>query len=261
MYKIPNTLNLYGIIDFPEYFNPPNFFPFNIITYQNNNFADCDSPELYFMNLKTQPKDWHYRSKKIIYNVNSNGYRTKEWKDIDWKESIVIFGCSNTIGIGLAEDETISSQLERLCNRPVINMGVPASSIEFSFQNSVILSEYYPTPYAVVQLWTTIDRCTYFTKDSAERCGIWTPEISHYRSFVQNEYHSLMHSKFISIASRNLWKDKCKYYDATFFDRTSHYLECDYIKINDRARDLLHPGRNNAKDMALLIYKNLFLKE
>lgn len=257
MYKVPNPLNLIGVNDFPDYFDPPNFFPFNMMTHNSDKFANYDSPDRFLESKNRMPADWHYLKKEIVYKTNSNGYRTAEWKNINWKESVIIFGCSNTTGIGLAEDETISSQLEQIIRRPVINMGVPSSSIEFSFYNSVILSEYYPTPYAVVQLWTTIDRCTYFTEKSAERCGIWTPENSYFKEFVKDDYQSLMQAKFTSIASRNLWKEKCRYYDATFFDRTSYYLECDYIKIDNQARDLTHPGRNNAKEMALLISKNI----
>lgn len=261
MYKCRNPLNLIKIVEFPEYFDLPNFFPFNMITYDSNKFANYDSPELFSTNQQKKSKFWHYNSKEIVYNVNSNGYRTKDWKDIDWKESIVIFGCSNTVGIGLAEDETISSQLSLLCQRPVINMGVPASSIEFSFYNSVILSECYPTPYAVVQLWTTIDRCIHFQDLHAENCGIWKPDNSYFKEFIKNEFHPVMQAKFISLASKNLWKDRCKYYSASFFDHTSYYLECDYIKSDNQARDDLHPGRNSAKQMAFLIYENLFLKE
>ena len=40
-----------------------------------------------------------------------------------------------------------------------------------------------------------------------------------------------------------------------------HCKECDYIKSDNQARDDLHPGRNSAKQMAFLIYENLFLKE
>lgn len=257
MYSVSNKLKICGAIDFPRYFDPPNFFPFNIITYDTDRFADYDAPDRFLKNKQKMPADWHYADKEIIYKTNANGYRTLEWQDIKWEDSVVIFGCSNTTGIGLAEDETISGQLEQMIGRPVINMGVPASSIDHAFYNSVTLSEYYPTPYAVVQLWTTFERCTYFHDATAERCGMWTPDNLYYKEFVQNDYHPLMQAKFMSMASKNLWKEKCKYYDASFFDRTAHYLECDYVHIDNQARDLLHPGRHNAREMASLISSNI----
>jgi hypothetical protein len=252
MRKIP-----WGVVDFPDYFNTPNFLPVNFMTHDTNKFADFDSPDRFLENKTKMSKDWYYANKEILYNINSNGYRAPEWNTIDWKESIVIFGCSNTTGIGLAEEETINSQLSQLTDRPVINMGVPASSIDFSFYNSTILAEYYPIPYAVVHLWTTLDRCTHFSKEKIERCGVWSPNNSYYREFIRDDYQSLIQAKFISLASQNLWKDKCKYYNASFFDLTSHYLDCDYVEIDNQARDLIHPGRNNARDMATLISSNI----
>ena len=227
MYKSSSPLTLSGVVDFPNYYDPPNFFPFNMMTHGSTKFADYDSPDRFLKNKQAMPADWHYAHKMVSYSTNSSGYRAPEWDDIDWKESVVIFGCSNVTGIGLAEDETISYQLSQILNRPVINMGVPASSIEFSFYNSVILSEYYPVPYAVVQIWTTLDRCTNFNINEAERCGVWTPTNTFYNEFVKDDYQALMQAKFISLASRNLWKGKCNYYDASFFDRSAYYLECD----------------------------------
>ena len=45
----------------------------------------------FFRRLKTKPKDWYYRI--IQLNIlNSHRFRTKEFKDIDWKNSIVLIG-------------------------------------------------------------------------------------------------------------------------------------------------------------------------
>jgi hypothetical protein len=256
-------MELIGAKNLPKYANSKSFFPINALTHVdkktkkvNNNFANFDSPDRFLQSLKTQPDDWHYRTKEIEYIVNSSGYRTAEWNDIDWKESIVLFGCSNVMGIGLHEDETISSYLSQELSRPVINLGAPATGMDFSFYNSVILSENFPTPYAVVQIWTTVDRCTYFDKKNLVSCGPWE-ETRFFKEYVRNDYHSIINAKFISLASNSMWKDRCKYFSATFYDRTAHYTECDYVEIDNQARDLLHPGRENALTMAKLISKNI----
>ena len=36
--------------------------------------------------LDEKPKDWYYRTNEV-YTVNSEKFRTKEFKDIDWKNS------------------------------------------------------------------------------------------------------------------------------------------------------------------------------
>ena len=243
-------------IKIPDYFSPPNFLPINMVTFSTKNFANYDSPDRFKKNLKRQPPDWKYRSKKIVYNVNSNGYRAPEWKDVDWKNSIVVFGCSNVAGIGLADDETISYQLEKMIGRPVINFGAPASSIEFSFYNSVILSHYYPTPWAVIQIWTNIERCVYFEKKLIKHHGVWSKKhaaFQRHNKFLEN---ALVKAKMFSMASCSLWKNT-KYFQSSFFEDTSRYLECPWVEIDNKARDLLHPGKGSANQMAELIFKNL----
>jgi hypothetical protein len=260
--------NLHNLISTPWYFNMPKFLPVQMLMFPDNSeestydkrskkFSGTDSPDLFEKNLKIQPPSWHYRTKEIIYNANSNGYRAPEWKDVDWGESVVVFGCSNVTGIGLAEDETVTHYLSQVLNRPVINLGAPGTSMEFSLYNSAILSENYPMPYAVIQIWTGIDRCTYFDKHEPVSCGIWDTDHHYFKAYAKNDTHSLVQAKFIEMTSRNMWKGKTQYYSASYFDRVAYYTNSDWIEIDNRARDLVHPGRDNSKEMALLIADNL----
>ena len=52
---------------------------------------------------KNYTPEWKYATKRIEYHVNSDGYRTKEWSDVHWKNSIVLLGCSYVYGVGVAE--------------------------------------------------------------------------------------------------------------------------------------------------------------
>jgi hypothetical protein len=260
--------NIGPIIPTPQYFNLPNFLPIQMLMYpdsspesthdnQSKKFSGTDSPELFKQNLKTQSLDWHYRTKEIIYNVNSSGYRAPEWKDVDWNAAVVVFGCSNVAGIGVAEDETVTYYLGQLLNRPVINLGAPGSSIEFSVYNSAILAESYPVPYAVIQIWSGVDRCTHFSKDLAWHCGPWDTKHHYFKSYVKNDTHSLVRAKFLEMISRNLWKGKTKYYSASYFNKVAHYTNSEYLEIDNDARDLLHPGRHCNLKMAELIAANI----
>ncbi len=252
-------------LEIPAYVSNYKFLKASLLTYEEivdntvthtNKFSSYDSLKLLEENLKTQPADWHYRTKQITYKCNSNGYRSDEWNSINWKKAVVIFGCSCTVGVGLAEDETITHQLSNILNRPVVNIGVSASSMQFSFINSVLLSKNFPTPYAVVQLWTNVDRFTLFKEQQIEHLGPWdTAEI--YKEFVNYPYHALTEATYISTASKELWKNRCRYYSASFFNQTAYYTESDWIEIDNKARDLVHPGRNSARNMAELIAKNI----
>ena len=51
-------------------------------------------------------------SKKFTYTLNSQGYREKEWRDIDWNNSYVFLGCSHTFGVGVPNDETLPKQVQ-----------------------------------------------------------------------------------------------------------------------------------------------------
>jgi hypothetical protein len=260
MYKLTNATPL------PKYVLEHKFLKASLLTYldkskpgqltYSNKFSSYDSLELFNKNLKTQPAEWHYRKKEVTYKSNANGYRADEWDSIDWKNAVVIFGCSCTVGVGLAEDETVTEQLSKMLNRPVVNMGVSASSMQFSFINSTLLSKHFPTPYAVVNLWTNIDRFTIFKNQLIDHSGPWD-DTAIYKEYASNIYHAMTEASYIAIASRELWKTQCKYYSASFFDQTAHYTESDWVEIDNQARDLVHPGRNSAKQMAELIAKNI----
>jgi hypothetical protein len=249
---------------FPEYYKPPYFFPINVMTHTDpktgkidTNFADFDDPARFARSLASQPSDWHYRNKTIKYKMNSSGYRCPEWKDINWKEAVVLFGCSNVMGIGLAEDETIDYHVSQMLSRPVINLGAPGSGIDFSFYNSLILAENYPTPWSVVQIWTGVDRCTYFNEGFLSRCGIWDAKHHFFKEFAKDEYHSIVQAKLLSVASKQIWAERTRYFSTSFFDMTAYFTGCKDIDIDNQARDLLHPGRNSARQMAEHIVSNI----
>jgi len=123
----------------------------------SSEWQGTDSKELYLENLQKQPLDWYYRNNRVKYTLNSKGYRTEEFKKIDWAESVVMFGCSMVYGTGVTDEDTISHNLSKIIDRPVINMGVGGSSISFSLHNSLILNSFYPTPKAILK-WFTDDR-------------------------------------------------------------------------------------------------------
>jgi hypothetical protein len=223
-------------------------------------FCEIDSRELFLKNLKTQPESWRYRNKEVTYTINSQRYRTIPFENIDWKESVVLFGCSTVFGVGLSDDETIDFYLSEILGVPVINMGVIGSSINYSLHNSVILNQGYPTPKAVVNIWTLIDRCVYYQNNKPISYGSWNTNNDDY-FFHWNKYNDnpLVNAIFAQMISRQIWQPKTKYYEATFFHETANDLDCDCIIDVDKARDLIHPGYMSSKLMANLISKNLKL--
>lgn len=226
----------------------------------NKSYIGTDSLETFNENLKKMPNDWYYRTNKVVYQQNKKGYRTKKFKDIDWEKSVVLFGCSNTFGVGLTEEDTISSRLSHELKCPVINMGMPGTSIWYSLFNSIILNEYYPTPRGVVQIWSAPNRTLYFYKKSIHDFGHWNIEKNNYMDLWNKDFtHSEMYTLFASMISRQIWESRTKYFETTFFFETRDILNCDFIDSIDLARDNIHPGRETAKIAAKKIAKELNL--
>ena len=90
---------------------------------------------------------WDYKNNKMLpgryetkegitYNINSKGFRGKEFKKIKEKKRIIAFGGSTTIGVESPDDMTYPAHLEKILNKKnlnyeVINMGFGSKSLNF----------------------------------------------------------------------------------------------------------------------------------
>lgn len=228
----------------------------------NKNWSIGESPQLFEENKKKMSGDWKYLTKKVEYNVNASGYRTRNWKDINWKGSIVIFGDSCTFGSGLAEDETISAVLERKLGRPVINMGAPGCSNHQIVNNCSTLINKFDVPCAVIINWSTSDRFRYYYKNGYHDVGPWDSnnagepidgvDISKlWLSTYMDRYNELCTTYYLSRTAEALWKNRTKYITISYFDYIAHYTRADqFFKIKNTARDLVHPGYENSLEVA-----------
>ena len=225
-------------------------------------FCGSEDKELFEKNLKTQPEDWYYRTHPVKYTLNSLGYRTKEFDDIDWKESIVMFGCSNVFGTGVTDEHTIPYFLEQLSGRPVINMGIPGSSIQTALHNSIILNDSkYPTPKAVVHAFTDLRRFQLYGNNLIYNYAQWSSkeDILRFSNTENTIPFNLMNVKMI----RNLWKNKTIYYEYSsfgqekLFNKLDTKIQCNIFDWDECARDLAHPGRVSTISLAKQIYKDI----
>lgn len=228
------------------------------VPHESKKWSGTDSQSLYLKNLKTQPKEWHYRDKVVQYNLNSNNYRTAEFETIDWANSIVLFGCSHVFGVGVAEDETISHHLSKIMNRPVINLGVGSSSMTFAFHNSVILSEGFPTPWAVVHIWSEISRCVCYAAQGPVHHGSWNLDNEEYmKQWAYHDYNPTTHGMMISLASKSIWANRTAYVEASYFNETAKAVNCTELELIDYARDLCHPGPKTHELTAKILSEKL----
>ena len=218
-------------------------------------FAGLDTPESFKRRLSTMPNDWHYRTKEISYISNKLGFRTVEFDQVDWQNSVVLFGCSHVFGTGLAEDETLDYQLHKKFDRPVINMGCGGSSMLYSLYNQMALHRVIK-PLAVVNVWTQIDRLTVIAGDLPLNINGFSQETYKTELFrlwnLINDRNSAKFSLLLQHTARLMWND-IPHVECTFFDSTASELTCELFEYIDRARDVNHPGPNTIRLAADII--------
>lgn len=199
-----------------------------------------------------------------LYTLNSDNYRTKEFDQINWSESVVLFGCSQTFGFAVPDNETISFHLEAILGRPVINMGESGSSIYHALYNQLVLQELELVPKAVVNLWTSTNRLALFNQMGTKNLGPWMPtndDLSKlFLNWNTNIENPSTYTKMAQRTCRHLWKNTV-YYEGTFFPRVAEVLGVKLFAQIDTGYDGEHPGPNTtrmtAKQLAYYIQDKL----
>ena len=215
-------------------------------------FYSNDTRERYVQNLELMPQDWHYRTKDVTYTFNKQGYRCMDLDHVDWSNSVVMFGCSELMGTGLAEDERICYHLSELLNVPVINLGKAGTSVHFSYVNNLSLYKKCKEPLGVINQWTEVSRESYYGVNR------YVTALSNHVSY-QTKIFNMLKSLFgfdledwdhnrdaqavcLIDSIQNMWDGKTSYVDATWNSHTAELLDCYMIDQIDDARDCYKGG-------------------
>jgi lysophospholipase L1-like esterase len=222
-------------------------------------FIATDNIETYNKHLKTMSTDWYYRTNTVNYTVNKHQYRTDEFDTIDWANSIVLLGCSQTYGVGVTDEDTIGSNLSKLLNKPVINLGIPGASNNLILNNSAILSSKYPTPLIVIHIYSEVYRTTEYQKRQIVNHGSWTMDKDLMKSWSEEITNSQVQTLMASKISNEIWNHKTKFLEFSSFTDSHLLLKCKNLfnPFKDYARDNMHFGRKTTKKFAELIAKEL----
>lgn len=224
-----------------------------------HHYYNTDTLELLQANKLTQSSDWPYHSKGVTYTFNSQGYRTWEFDRIDWSRSVIIFGCSITLGVGLTDDATISSQLARIVTRPIINLGIAGGSPMHMWALTTQLSQQGITPKACVYLWPGVNRLVQFHGDRYHSTlGPWdTSRLGPWAHENQGEEYFKLAKASVSqqwpIGTR-----VCHWTWSEYVYRLEGVKFSGALPVRtDYARDLVHPGADTAQAWAQTISKGL----
>lgn len=123
---------------------------------------------------------------KIEYKINSHGFRTKHFDQVD--RPIVCFGCSFTYGVGLPEEYTWPGIVSKHFNIPVYNLGVPGMGLD--------VASMYATNWLIDEIWRPRAICVLLPPPG--RIDFFLPEETHlppppkYR--LLNLWHELAHN-------------------------------------------------------------------
>lgn len=117
---------------------------------RKSKWYSSDSPENYRDNYHELSD--YFKNCKITYTWNSDGYRTKyEFDELVPEQFVLCFGCSYTEGVGVDDNDTWSSCLEKLIKKPCINMGMAGGSTDAIVANSNLwMNNRYPKPHFVM---------------------------------------------------------------------------------------------------------------
>jgi hypothetical protein len=227
-----------------------------------------DTLQNFKKNLKTQPLDWYYNTNSVRYTLNGQNYRCKPFNEINWNDSIVIFGCSVVFGDGMDDADTLSNRLQELVGCDVVNLGACGSCQTTSLYNMTRLREKNIKPRAIIHVWTESTRSLHIN-NNFRLCGVghwnnWGLDSDvQFNLLADSKTHvvSSMYNRMIA----NLIYSDIPVIHATSFPQMWHEQNNKYPDYpmlymawgTDKARDLWHPGIKTNIHHAKLLHEEL----
>ena len=197
------------------------------------------------------------RTDGIAYKFNKQGYRTKEFNEIDWANSIVVFGGSDVLGEGIEEQDTLTAKIQSKTNFFTVNMGVGGASMQRSFYDSLLVAENLPLPKAIINIWAIHYRTINYAKKEAINNGPWNWDEPD--NFMKHWIHeegtnAVANALFTYMASRQVWGG-AKSFHGSFFKPVTNILGIHMFNILDKCKDGIHPGPVSMEAAAEHIHK------
>lgn len=223
-------------------------------------FASSDNLAKFRRNLRDQPPEWYWRKHPVRYTLNSQQYRCNEWDQINWSESILVFGCSFVFGEGVDDNQTLPYYLSEILDVPCINLGQPGGSITMNWANSTRICDYGITPKAVIYLWPAYHRLSEFRdRVSIINRGPWTTREDSILAteWMAHDEQSKQFSYYCTRSSRLLWQ--CPVLEYSWDVETVTALGLRSLTMGSPvsyARDMSHPGPDFHSQAAATIAKD-----
>lgn len=125
-------------------------------------FWDTDTEDLFNKNRVLLGENWIWSKTKIEYDINSLGYRMKEFDNIDWTNYMASFGCSHCVGIGIPLEETYSYRISKELGLDLVNGGVSGGNNELILMNVSRLIANKTPPKLITISWSGLSRKSFW---------------------------------------------------------------------------------------------------
>jgi len=212
-----------------------------------------DNRDTYTQNLQNPTayqrlQDLRFLNTQIDYYYNSHGFRTAEF---DREFDAVCFGCSFTMGTGVHSQDTWPEQLAALAGMSVANLGHAGSSNDTAVRFAL---HYLPLlrPRYAVWLQTDRHRIELLDESFPMSLNIMASDTQNPCAddfFIKTWFTSQINQQL------NLQKNTLAFEQlCNSLGIRSVIITRDYIKTNpspyNNARDLIHPGADDYKQLA-----------
>ncbi len=193
------------------------------------------------------------------YDVNSLGYRSVEFNQVDWANSYIIQGCSQVFGESTMDNNKIVSfYLSELLNAPVINLGVPGAGMDIQYINTLDILEQNIKPKGVFIVYPNLERYTLYSNDIPSHKGGWSEE-----EFLKwiSDGNSRKHNLNLVRGYRLLWKlYNIPLYEWSHLPENSDICKTDFewyraSYMSDRAPDGHHWGQKTIQGVAEKLFE------
>lgn len=180
----------------------------------------------------------------ISYQYNSHGFRTNEFNS---DPVYIALGCSYTEGIGLPNDDVWPNLLSQHIGSKFYNLGVYGASLDTCFR----LLDYYVQHLNIQGVFllepdesrVEIHRETYVSSLTAGNLSD-AMEQNFMKLWVLDQRNSIVNRKKNILAMTHICKDR----GIPFINRSAGSVPLTKIL----ARDLIHPGKKQHTDLAVL---------
>jgi hypothetical protein len=178
------------------------------------NWFGPDSEKNYLDTCEKNP-NWIYKDVKITYELNYCFFRTDNFDEIDWNNSILMLGCSFVFGIGLTNESTMPYRLQELTGHKVINLGMPAASNTRIWSLLINILNSKIKPKAIIIVWSDPNRYTEFNDDGMED---FQPGTGHLKEKSELAYYYLTHeTQSVEMSLRYIISSKIMCSDIPYF--------------------------------------------